>query len=134
MLDDIKSLHGERLAELYKPFESPHVRTTLENAEAIKCFSNAYNSMKISFFNMLFLVAQRSNLNHEVIEQTLVKASLGIRLPSYYTSGGRPFSGGCLPKDLAALVAFVKEQRVDPKLLEAVADINETMKNSVPNP
>lgn len=125
---------GDRLAELYEPFNSPQVRTSLENAEAIKCFSNAYNSMKVSFFNLLFLVAQQSNLDHEVIEQALTKASRGIRLPSYFTSGGRPFSGGCLPKDLAATIAFVKEQGVNPKLLEAVAEINETMKNAGFNP
>jgi UDPglucose 6-dehydrogenase len=125
---------GDRLAELYKPFNSPQVRTSLENAEAIKCFSNAYNSMKISFFNLLFLVAQQSKLDHEVIEQALIKASLGISLPSYYTSGGRPFYGACLPKDLVATVTFVKEQGVDPKLLEAVAEINETMKKLTFNP
>ena len=51
-----------------------------------------------------------------------------------FTSGGRPFSGGCLPKDLAATIAFVKEQGVNPKLLEAVAEINETMKNAGFNP
>ena len=125
---------GDILAKLYEPFNSPQIRTSLENAEAIKCFSNAYNSMKVSFFNLLFLAAQKGNLNHEVIEQAMVKASLGIRLPSYYTSSGRPFSGGCLPKDLAALIAFIKEQGVDPKLLEAVAEINETMKNAGFNP
>lgn len=125
---------GDRLAELYEPFNSPQVRTSLENAEAIKCFSNAYNSMKISFFNLLFLVAQQSKLDHKVIEQALTKASRGIRLPSYFTSGGRPFYGACLPKDLAAMVTFVKEQGVDPKLLEAVVEINETMKNLTSNP
>lgn len=121
---------GERLAELYRPFKAPKLRTTIENAEAIKCFSNAYNSMKVSFFNLIFLLAEKSGLDHNEIEQGLIKASLGIRLPSYYTSGGRPFGGSCLPKDLRALVAFIKNQGIDPELLEAVESINEVMKEN----
>lgn len=34
---------GDMLAELYAPFPAPCFRTSLENAEAIKCFSNVYN-------------------------------------------------------------------------------------------
>jgi UDPglucose 6-dehydrogenase len=115
---------GDILSGIYEPFKAPVLRTAMANAEAIKCFSNAYNSMKISFFNLLFLLTQNINLDHEVIEHALVKASLGINRPSDYTSGGYPFGGNCLPKDLAALTAFLKEKGIDSKLFEAVAEIN----------
>ncbi len=100
----------------------------LENAEAIKCFSNVYNTMKISFFNELYLIAQKCGLDYEVISQTTLKSSLGIRIPEYYTKGGYPFNGGCLPKDLAALISFVKERGLDPHLFEAVVETNKEMK------
>lgn len=130
VIGELDRRSGERLSELYRPFKIQELRTTIENAEAIKCFSNAYNSMKVSFFNLLFLVAERKGLSHEDIEQGLIKASLGIRLPSYYTSGGRPYGGSCLPKDLRALITFVEEQGIDPELLEAVEKINEVMKKN----
>jgi nucleotide sugar dehydrogenase len=87
---------GDVLAELSAPVPAPCFRTSFENAEAIKCFSNVYNAMKISFFNEVYLIAQKCGLDHEAISQAMLKSSLGIRIPRYYTKGGFPFSGGCL--------------------------------------
>ena len=125
---------GDMLAQLYAPFRSPKVRTTLENAEAIKCFSNAYNAMKISFFNKLYLIAERCGLDHEVISQALPKSTTAIRLPEYGIRGGYPYGGKCLPKDLAAFTSFVNEQGLDSHLFEVVAEINEEMKRLEANP
>jgi len=125
---------GDMLAQLYAPFRSPKVRTTLENAEAIKCLSNAYNAMKISFFNKLYLIAERCGLDHEVISQALPKSTTAIRLPEYGIRGGYPYGGKCLPKDLAAFISFVNEQGLDSHLFEVVAEINEEMKRLEANP
>jgi UDPglucose 6-dehydrogenase len=125
---------GDMLAQLYAPLRSPQVRTTLENAEAIKCFSNVYNAMKISFFNELYLIAERCGLDHEVISQALPKSTTAIRLPEYGNRGGYPYGGKCLPKDLAAFIAFVNEQGLDSHLFEVVAEINEEMKRLEANP
>ena len=119
---------GDMLAELCAPFPAPQFRTSLENAEAIKCFSNVYNATKVSFFNQLFLIAQKCGLDHEAISQAMLKSSLGIRIPKYYTKGGFPFGGGCLPKDLAASISFVKELGLNTHLFDAVAEINEEMR------
>lgn len=118
---------GDVLAELYAPFSAPQFRSSLENAEAIKCFSNVYNAMKVSFFNEVYLIAQKCALDHEAISQAMLKSSLGVRIPEYYTKGGFPFGGACLPKDLAAVISFVTEQGLNPRLFEAVAEINEEM-------
>ncbi len=115
---------GDMLAKMYAGFKSPLVRTTLENAEAIKFFSNVYNAMKVSFFNELYIIAEKCTLDHEVISQALTKSSLGIRLPEYYTRGGYPFGGKCLPKDLAAFITFLENQGINPELFKAVAEIN----------
>jgi nucleotide sugar dehydrogenase len=119
---------GDMLAELYAPFPAPRFRTSLENAEAIKCFSNVYNALKVSFFNEVYLIAQKCGLDHEAISQAMLKSSLGICIPEYYTKGGFPFGGGCLPKDLAASTSFVNEWGLNTHLFEAVAEINEEMK------
>ncbi len=125
---------GDMLAPLYAPFRSPQVRTTLENAEAIKCLSNAYNAMKISFFNKLYLIAERCDLDHAVISQALPKSTTAIRLPEYGIRGGYPYGGKCLPKDLAAFISFVNEQGLDPHLFEVVAEINEEIRRLKANP
>lgn len=119
---------GDMLAELYAPFPAPCFRTSLENAEAVKCFSNVYNAMKVSFFNEVYLIAQKCGLDHEAISQAMLKSSLGIRIPEYYTKGGFPFGGGCLPKDLAASTSFVNGLGLNTHFFDAVAEINEEMK------
>jgi len=125
---------GDMLAELYAPFSAPQFKTSLENAEAIKCFSNVYNAMKVSFFNQIYLIAQKCGLDHEAISQAMLRSSLGIRIPEYYTKGGFPFGGDCLPKDLSASTSFVNELGLNTHLFNAVADINEEMKKLEANP
>lgn len=41
---------------------------------------------------------------------------------------GKAFGGKCLPEDLKAFVSFAEEYH-EPKLMKAVDDINEEMKN-----
>jgi UDPglucose 6-dehydrogenase len=120
---------GDIVSELYAPFQSPQIRTTTENAEAIKCFSNAYNAMKISFFNKLYLIAESCGLDHEIISKTLPKSTTAIRLPEYGIKGGYPYGGKCLPKDLAAVINFVKERELCANLFEEIAKINDEIGN-----
>ncbi|MFC1925252.1 NAD(P)-binding domain-containing protein [Chloroflexota bacterium] len=134
VIGEIDERSGDLLAQLYDPFPSPKVRTTLENAEAIKCFSNVYNAMKISFFNKLYLIAEECGLNHEVISQSMPKSTTAIRLPEYGIRGGYPYGGKCLPKDLAAFTSFISEQGIDSHLFKVVAEINEEIKRLNPIP
>jgi len=115
---------GDILSQMYSFSTAPIVRTNIETAEAIKCFSNTYNAMKISFFNQMYLLAGECGLDHEVISSVLQHSALGIRVPSYGTKGGWPFGGACLPKDLAALTTFFRDMGMDSRLFEAVAEIN----------
>ena len=84
--------------------------------------------MKVSFFNLLYLLAQKRDLDHEIISQTMHKASLGVRIPEYYTKGGYPFGGHCLPKDLTASTSYLKDEGLNAHLLEAVAELNEEIR------
>jgi nucleotide sugar dehydrogenase len=127
IIGEADSRGGDMLASLYHSFPASIFRTTLENAEAIKCFSNVYNAMKVSFFNLLYLLGEPAHLDHEKVEEAMLKASLGIRIPEYYTRGGYPFGGECLPKDLAAATTFLREHGINVRLLEAVAEINQIM-------
>ncbi|HEX7474500.1 MAG TPA: hypothetical protein VF318_00930 [Dehalococcoidales bacterium] len=125
--DDKKS--AAIMKRLYAPLKAPILVTTPANAEAIKLFSNIYNVTKISFFNELFIICDKLGLDHEVISRALTKSSLGLNIPEYYTEGGRPFDGKCLPKDLAATIAFLKDKDLDPTFFYVVSEINEVIRN-----
>lgn len=118
---------ADLVASLHEPFGAPLLRTTPENAEAIKCFSNALNAMKISFFNLLFLAGRRAGLEPEVVAGGIVTAATCVRFPDYGTPGGRAYGGACLPKDLCACIRFLEAQGLDPSLLAAVENVNSDM-------
>lgn len=122
---DVRS--ARLVADLYQPFNAPVLTTTPENAEAIKCFSNAFNATKISFFNLLFLAGMRAGLDSNVVADGIALATTAIRFPRYGTPGGRPFGGACLPKDLAACVSYLGQLGVDASLLSAATEINRLM-------
>jgi UDPglucose 6-dehydrogenase len=119
---------GDVISELYQSFGSQQIRTDLENAEAIKCFANVYNVMKISFFNEIYLISKKAGLDQDNIARALIRASLGLRIPEYYSVGGHPYDGKCLPKDLAAVIEYTKSLGISPHLFEAISEINEEMK------
>ncbi len=115
------------VAQLHEPFGAPILRTTPENAEAIKCFSNAFNATKISFFNLLYLVCRSSGLDPEVVSKSLAAATTAIRFAEYGTPGGRPYQGACLPKDTQACISYTRQLGLDATLLQEVVRINEDM-------
>lgn len=116
---------GNVLETLYSSFEAPIVKTDLDAAEMIKYAANTFLATKISFFNEIFIICKKLNLDPRLVAET---ASLDPRIGDYGICGGRPFAGSCLPKDLEALVDFAKDKGMNPKLLDAVLEINEEIR------
>lgn len=126
---------GSRLAELYRSFDCPHVFTTLRNAEMTKYASNALLATLISFSNELAAICEATPGTD--VAQILDALHLDRRLSTTgdaqrealgilsYLRAGCGFGGSCLPKDVSALRAYARQQSVQPRLLDAVAAVNE---------
>ena len=91
----------------------------------IKYASNCMLATKISYWNEIFLICKELGIDSQVVANI---AGLDPRIGKYGTVHGKAFGGKCLPKDLKAFVAFAERYR-EVKLLKAVDDINEEMKN-----
>ena len=115
---------GDLLAQLYERLRCPVVRCSLEEAELIKYVSNAFLASKISFFNEIYKISKKLGLDDKVVSYG---ASLDERIGGYGVKGGSRFDGPCLPKDLDALITFVKGIGADSRVLEAVALVNREM-------
>jgi UDPglucose 6-dehydrogenase len=115
---------GDRLQTVYDPFHTKIIRTSLDNAEAIKYASNLFLATKISFFNEFYMICQQLGVNAKIVSEAV---ALDPRIGHYGIWGGKPFDGKCLPKDLAAFTSFVKTLNLTPTLLDAVAAVNEQM-------
>lgn len=125
---------GQMLAELYASSDCPMVRTSLRNAELIKCASNALLATLISFSNELAnLCEQMPDADVDVVLQALHldrrwSPVVGGRrvTPAIltYLRAGCGFGGSCLPKDLQALGTFAREQGSALSILEAASMAN----------
>lgn len=114
---------GNVLEELYAPLNKPIFRVSLRTAEMTKYASNCMLATKISYWNEIFLVCQKLEINSQTVADIV---SIDPRIGQYGTVHGKAFGGKCLPKDLKAFVSFANKNH-KPKLLEAVDETNEEM-------
>ncbi len=103
------------LVQLYEPLTKIIISTSFEAAELIKYASNCFLSLKISFFNEIGMICKHLGIDDKVVS---LGVSLDKRIGKYGTEFGRPFDGMCLPKDTQALASFIKQNRIEPDLLE----------------
>ena len=112
---------GDIVEAAYCSFSCPIIRISLDEAEMVKYASNLFLASKISFFNEIYMICKELGIDSKRVSETV---SLDKRIGKYGVYGGQPFSGMCFPKDLAAFITFAKSQGINPKLLEAVEEIN----------
>jgi UDPglucose 6-dehydrogenase len=114
------------LVEIYERLTKNIIVTSFEAAELIKYASNCFLSLKISFFNEIGLICQHLGIDHKDVS---LGVSLDKRIGKYGTEFGRPFDGMCLPKDTQALASFIKQNRIEPDLLEIALNINKKIED-----
>lgn len=125
---------AEVMRQVYAPFDCPKPVMTLRNAEFTKYASNALLATLISFSNELAsLCEQMPGADVEVVmdalhlDKRLSPVVDGQRIRPGILSYLRPssgYGGSCLPKDIAALLAFARGLNAETPLLEAVARVN----------
>jgi UDPglucose 6-dehydrogenase len=118
----------ERIRELLSPFGG-EMRTFTNPAEAefVKCAHNIFNATKISFWNEMWLVAQKLGVDLDPIAATVARSAEGSINPQYGIRGGAPYGGVCLPKDTCGFLGFAKTVDVDMPLLAAVVETNDRL-------
>src|SRR5688500_3101988 len=118
----------ERLRALLSPFGG-ELRTFTNPAEAefVKCAHNIFNATKISFWNEMWLVAQKLGVDLDPIAATVARSAEGSINPEYGIRGGAPYGGVCLPKDTQGFLGFAKTIDVDMPLLAAVVETNDRL-------
>jgi UDPglucose 6-dehydrogenase len=118
----------DRLRAVLSPFGG-ELRTFADPAEAefIKCAHNIFNATKISFWNEMWLVAQKLELDLDPIAATVARSAEGSINPQYGIRGGAPYGGVCLPKDTRGFLGFADTIGVDMPLLSAVVETNDRL-------
>jgi nucleotide sugar dehydrogenase len=90
-------------------------------SESMKIFCNSFYSVKIQFFNELFLICNKNNTSFNNVKNLMLKN--GWINPMHTNVPGNDkqlsYGGYCFPKDTNALLNYMKEKNSEYKILEA---------------
>jgi UDPglucose 6-dehydrogenase len=102
---------------------TPLVTCDLPTAELVKVSANAFLATKISFINAIAQVCDAAGADVGVLADAL---GHDVRIGRQFLNAGLGFGGGCLPKDIRALMHRAKELDANwaVSLLQNVDEIN----------
>lgn len=123
--------HCSAIADIFLPVLGPATRfrfMSSTEAELVKYAENSFFALKVTFANELRRICDRIGVNyHTVREGWLDDPRVGpMHTAAFRDAPG--FDGKCLPKDIAALAAFMRGHKSPSGLLEAVIAANQELK------
>jgi UDPglucose 6-dehydrogenase len=122
IIGEYDSRSGDVLSQLCHSLEAPVMRTSLKAAEMIKLASNTFLATKISYINEIGNICKRLGIDTYEVARGM---GFDDRIGSKFLNAGVGFGGSCLPKDLWMLIAKARELHYQPRLLEAVSQLND---------
>ena len=131
--DKVTDEDMDKLAKFYKelyPDASMSLCSSTES-EAMKIFVNCFYSVKVQFFNELFLLCQEMECNYDVVKTLMLKNKwinpMHTDVPG--PDGKLSYGGYCFPKDTNALLNHMKRVGTHCKVLEATVDERNIMRD-----
>ena len=118
---------ARKLREMYRGVEAPVFEVTMAVAEMIKYADNGFHALKVAFANELGRLAGGLDVPVQPLTEVFL-ADTALNLSAAYLRPGGAFGGSCLPKDLRALNARVRESGVEAPVMEAVLRSNDAHK------
>lgn len=118
----------ETLRTLYAPFlrtEHPFLTMSPESAEMTKYVANSMLATKISFINEVANLCERMDADINDVRRGIGHDS---RIGFAFMFPGVGYGGSCFPKDIRAMAAMARQHGVEPRLIEAVHEVNERQK------
>jgi len=109
---------------------TPLVVCDLPTAELVKVSANAFLATKISFINAIAEVCEAAGADVSVLADAL---GHDVRIGRQFLNAGLGFGGGCLPKDIRALIHRSRELGATKAadLLQQVDEINMSQRQEV---
>lgn len=98
----------------------------LRSSEMSKYAANAMLATRISFMNEMAAICDYVGAD---IEKVRIGIGSDTRIGYSFLRAGCGYGGSCFPKDVRALKDFARQEGYEPRILQAVEDVNESQKN-----
>ena len=113
----------KKLREVFEPMIAsgvPFLVTDIPTAELVKAAANAFLATKISFINAMAEISEVAGADASMLAEAI---GYDERIGNKFLRNGVGFGGGCLPKDIRALMARAEELGVG-KAVEYLKEID----------
>ena len=114
-------LAKKMMHDLYKEHDCPKLVCSPRTAEFIKYASNSFLATKISFVNEMANMCNAWGIDFENVAEGM---GLDSRISPLFLRAGAGFGGSCFPKDVKALAAASKSDKIESKMLNAALEVN----------
>jgi len=127
----------EKLIQFYKTYYSKAEISvsTSEESESMKIFCNCFYSVKIQFFNELFLTCQKNGSDYNKVSEMMLKNNwihpMHTTVPG--PDGKLSYGGLCFPKDTNALNHYMIRNGIPNKVLNATIEERNEMREDKDN-
>lgn len=104
---------------------------TTNESEAMKIFCNSFYATKVQFFNELYQICDKSDINYDKIIELMLRNSwinpMHTKVPG--TDSKLSYGGLCFVKDTKALLSIMNKLNTPSKVLESVIKERDEMRN-----
>ena len=118
------------LFEKYYPDAEISHCTSLES-ESMKIFVNSYYSVKIQFFNELYLLCENNGYDYNIIKKLMLKNGwinpMHTDVPG--PDGKLSYGGECFPKDTSSLNSYMEKLNSPNEVLKATISERNKFRN-----
>jgi GDP-mannose 6-dehydrogenase len=112
-----------RLCGIYDGINAPVFEVPFRTAEMVKFADNSFHALKIAFANEIGRTALGLGIDAQRLMQIFI-ADSKLNISSAYLRPGGPFGGSCLPKDVQALSAHMRQLGVAAPLIDSIMASN----------
>ncbi|UCE72896.1 MAG: UDP-glucose/GDP-mannose dehydrogenase family protein [Methanomassiliicoccales archaeon] len=113
----------DTVMNVYSGFDCPKFECDLRTAEMIKYAANCLLATKITFANELANICEFFGVD---VYEMMKGVGLDFRINPAFLNAGVGFGGSCFPKDVNAITAVAKSKGYQPRIMNAILEVNET--------
>jgi UDPglucose 6-dehydrogenase len=114
--------------QVYEGFDCPKFETDLRTAEMVKYGANCLLATKITFANEMANICEFVGVD---VYQVMKGVGMDFRINPAFLNAGVGFGGSCFPKDVNAITAFAKSKGYQPRIMQAILDVNKTQPHRI---